>query len=197
MPPGPGPTDSPASATRRVALMLAWVVIMALWPATAWPWLGISAGLLLGLSLAWRLPVPSLLRRLLVVWTLTALCGVGLIGQPHGGLRVGNLFLKSTLSLWALSLLVHRTGLPGIVGGLRRLGLPVLLTETVAFWGRYFGVLRDEWQRLQLARRARTYRASRRLRFQVLANGLGLLFVRAYERAEKVHRAMLARGYRA
>ena len=197
MPPGPGATDTPASATRRVALMLAWVVIMALWPATAWPWLGISAGLLLGLSLAWRLPVPSLLRRLLVVWTLTALCGVGLIGQPHGGLRVGNLFLKSTLSLWALSLLVHRTGLPGIVGGLRRLGLPVLLTETVAFWGRYFGVLRDEWQRLQLARRARTYHPSRRLRFQALANGLGLLFVRAYERAEKVHRAMLARGYRA
>lgn len=197
MPPGTRVIDSSASATRRVAFMLGWVVAMALWPATAWPWLGFSAALLLGLSFTWRLPIPPLLRRLLVVWMLTALCGVGLIGQPHAGLRVGNLFLKSTLSLWALSLLVHRTGLPGIVGGLRRLGLPVLLTETVAFWGRYFGVLRDEWHRLQLARRARTYRASRRLRFQALANGLGLLFVRAYERAEKVHRAMLARGYRA
>jgi cobalt/nickel transport system permease protein len=122
--------------------------------------------------------------------------GIGLLGQPDWGLRVGNLLLKSTLSMWALSLLFHALPLPEAIGGLRCLRVPALLTETVAFWGRYFSVLTGEWHRLQLARRARTFSPNRRLRFRALANALGLLFIRAYERAEKVHRAMLARGYR-
>jgi cobalt/nickel transport system permease protein len=127
---------------------------------------------------------------------LAALMGIGLLGQPDWGLRVGNLFLKSTLSLWALSLLFHVLPLPEVIAGLRWSRVPALLTETVAFWGRYFLVLSGEWQRLQLARRARTFSPNRRLRFRALTNALGLLFIRAYERAEKVHRAMLARGYR-
>jgi cobalt/nickel transport system permease protein len=127
---------------------------------------------------------------------MSGVIALGLIGQPGAGLRAGNLVLKSTLSLWVLSLMLERLGLTGLLAGLRWLRVPRLLTQTVAFWGRYSSVLACEWQRLQMARQARTFTSDRRFQFQVLAQALGLLFIRAFERAEKVHRAMLARGYR-
>jgi cobalt/nickel transport system permease protein len=74
--------------------------------------------------------------------------------------------------------------------------VPRIWTGTLAFWGRYYAVLTSEWRRLQLARQSRTFTRSRAVKFRSLANALGLLFIRSYERAEKVHRAMLARGYR-
>lgn len=190
------PAASPAAAGARLLAVFAWVCVIALWPAGGWLWQAPSLVVLVALSWSWKLPLRPVLRRLGVVWLLASLMGVGLIGQRAWELRVANLFLKSTLSLWALSLLFHRLALPEVVAGLRWLRVPPLLTETVSFWGRYFSVLSGEWARLQLARRARTFTANRRLRFRALANALGLLFIRAYERAEKVHRAMLARGYR-
>jgi cobalt/nickel transport system permease protein len=137
-----------------------------------------------------------LLRRAAVVWVFAGLMALGSLGQPDWPLRAGNLLLKSTLSLWAISLLAHCTCLPDLVSGLRYLGAPRVWTETFAFWGRYFAVLSEEWRRMQLARRARTFAPGPRRQFKALSNTLGLLFIRAYERAEQVHRAMLARGHR-
>jgi cobalt/nickel transport system permease protein len=127
---------------------------------------------------------------------MSGVIALGLVGQPGAWLRAGNLVLKSTLSLCVLSLAHHRLGLAGMLAGLRWLRLPPLLTQTFAFWGRYSAVLTQEWHRLQLARQARTFTADRGFQFRALTQALGLLFIRAFDRAEKVHRAMLARGYR-
>ncbi|MCB1125711.1 MAG: hypothetical protein KDM81_04390 [Verrucomicrobiae bacterium] len=184
------------SPALRIAVTFAGVAGMALWPPGQWPWQSVSLTALLLLSLQFRLSCGPVLRRALVVWALAGLVSLGMLGQPDWGLHAGNLLLKASLSLWALSLLVHTTPLPEIVVGLRRLGVPRIWTGSLAFWGRYYAVLTGEWHRLQLARRSRTFTRSRTLRFRSLANALGLLFIRSYERAEKVHRAMLARGYR-
>jgi cobalt/nickel transport system permease protein len=184
------------SPAARIVVALAGVTLVALWPPPQWPWQSVPVTSLLLLSVRFRLPWRPVLRRALLVWGLVGLIALGMLGQPHWPLRVGNLLLKATLSLWALSLLVHTTPLPDLVAGLRRLGVPAIWTGSLAFWGRYYAVLGEEWRRLQLARRARTFTRDRAFRFRALANALGLLFIRAYERAEKVHRAMLARGYR-
>lgn len=183
-------------ATWRLGMTVAGVTAVALWPMAAWRWHAIPAAVLVGLTFRFGLPLRPLLRRFCVVWLLSGLMGLGLMGQDHGLLRAGNLWLKSTLSVWAVSLLTHTTPLPELVAALRRLGMSRVWAEGLAFWGRYYTVLAEEWHRLQLARRARTMTRSRRLQFTALTNGLGVLFVRAYERAEQVHRAMLARGYR-
>lgn len=192
----PEPNPAAARAGWRVLLAFAWVCVIASWPARLWPWQALPAMALAALTFRMRMPVGPVLRRALLVWLLAGFMSLGWIGQPEGLLRVGNLLLKSTLSLWTLSLLFHALSAPNVVAGLRWLGLPGRLTETLAFWGRYYAVLTAEWQRLQLARRARMFTRDRRLKFRLLTNMLGLLFIRAYERAEKVHRAMLARGYR-
>jgi len=170
--------------------------VIAVWPNAAWRWQAVPAVLLLGLSIATRLSPVPLVRRMACVWLLSGLMALGLAGTSGWPLRVGNLLLKSTLSVWTLSILTHCTPLPELVAALRRLGLPRVWADSIAFWGRYYAVLADEWRTLQLARRSRTLSRDRRLRFRALANGLGVLFIRAYERAEQVHQAMLARGYR-
>lgn len=180
----------------RILVTVAGVSVIALWPLEGWRWQVCPAGFLAGLTAWRRMPLRPVARRALVVWGLAALISLGLWGRPDWLLRAGNLFLKATLSLWALSLLIHTTPLPDLLEGLKRLKVPSLWLGSLAFWGRYYAVLTMEWERLQLARRSRSFTRNRALRFRVLANALGLLFVRAYERAEKVHRAMLARGYR-
>jgi cobalt/nickel transport system permease protein len=185
-----------AVAGRRLLAAFAWVCVIALWPMRLWPWQAVSAVLLVALTARRRLPLRPLLRRAWVVWLLAALMGLGWIGQSDWTLRLGNLLLKSTLSLGALGVLLHGLSVQDLAVGLRWLRVPPLLTQPLAFWGRYYAVVAAEWQRLQLARRARSFSTNRRLKFQVLANSLGLLFIRAYERGEKVHHAMLARGYR-
>jgi cobalt/nickel transport system permease protein len=172
------------------------VFLMALWPLTWWLWQLVPALVLFWATFHLALPWRTLLRRAVIVWLMSGLVALGLLGQPNWALRAGNLVLKSTLSLWAVSLLAHCTSVPELAAGLRHLRLPRVVTETFAFWARYYAVLGREWQRLELAREARTIEATPRRRFRMLANALGLLFIRAYERAEKVHQAMLARGYR-
>lgn len=180
----------------RLVVTLVGVSAIALWPMAAWRWLGIPLVALAGLSGLTGLRLGTLLRRMGIVWLLSVLMGVGLIGQDQWQVRVGNLIAKATLSIWAFSLLTHTTPMADLISALRRFGLPQVWTDSLAFWSRYYAVLAEEWRRMQLARRARTMTRNRRLKFRALAGGLGLLFVRAYERAEQVHQAMLARGYR-
>jgi cobalt/nickel transport system permease protein len=194
-PPPPGLTHDRRAAW-RIALTVLGVFLIALWPPALWRWQGVSAAVLLTLSIPARLPPGRVLRRAAVLWLFAGVMAIGLAGRSDWPVRAGNLLLKSTLSLWAVSLLVHSTPLAELVSGLRWLRLPRVWTETLAFWGRYYSVLAEEWRRLELARRARTFEPNQRRAFTRLANALGLLFIRAYERAEQVHRAMLARGYR-
>lgn len=184
------------SAQHKILTTVGAVFVVGLWPREWWLWHGLWVMLLIVLSGVLKFPFRVLMGRWLRLWLVAGLVALGWIRQPDFGLRAVNLLIKCSLGLWIASLLVHTTSIPQMVEGLRRLRLPAIWTETIAFWARYTLVLGDEWRRLQLARQARVLRSSRALEFKSLANALGLLFLRAYERAERVHRAMLARGYR-
>jgi cobalt/nickel transport system permease protein len=60
---------------------------------------------------------------------------------------------------------------------------------------RYLHVLTEELDRMVKARRSRTFRRSGRLDWVLLTGLIGILFLRAFERGERVHAAMLARGW--
>ena len=172
------------------------VFLISLWPASLWRWQGLALLVLGAVSFLAGFRWRPLFRRLGVVWLFAGFMSLGLLGQPGWALRTGNLFVKATLSLWTLSLLIQRASIPELVAGLRFMRVPRIWTDAFSFWSRYYYVLGEEWRRLQMARAARTLQRDRRREFRALAHGLGLLFIRAYERAEQVHRAMLARGCR-
>ena len=73
-------------------------------------------------------------------------------------------------------------------GGLER---PAVLLEVIQFVHRYLFLLAEQTQRMATAARARGARRS----FAAVAGSVGVLFARSYDRAEAIHRSMLARGY--
>jgi cobalt/nickel transport system permease protein len=102
---------------------------------------------------------------------------------------------KDSLAFLATLLLVQVTPFRTLLLAMRRLGVPGTLVATLQFMYRYLFVLTEELDRMVTARRARTFRRSGRLDWGLLTGLIGLLFLRAFERGERVHSAMLARGW--
>jgi cobalt/nickel transport system permease protein len=82
-----------------------------------------------------------------------------------------------------------------LLAGLDRLRLPRTLVAIVAFMLRYAGVVASDLQRMRVARASRGFTGGRLGHLRIEAAGVGALFVRTYERGERVHQAMVARGY--
>ena len=116
------------------------------------------------------------------------------LSQP--GLEgAGALVAKGTLGVLAALLLGATTEMRDFLVGLQKLRLPQQLVEILAFMLRYLSVMLDDLRRLRIAQQARGFRARNIRQWPTLARTVGALFVRSFERGERVHRAMLARGY--
>lgn len=131
-----------------------------------------------------------------------ALSGLRLTVTDLGVLRFLSIVVRSWLSVQMAILLVTVTPFPDILHALEHLRVPRLLTTIVAFLYRYLFVLADEVFRLLRARQARSAGAEGRKqgrsllwRAQVTGNMAGQLFVRSYERSDRIYNAMIARGY--
>ena len=79
--------------------------------------------------------------------------------------------------------------------GLERLRVPNLLVQIMGFMVRYLDVVTDEMRRMRVARESRGFTARDVRHWPVIARSAGALFIRSYERGERVHLAMLSRGY--
>ena len=79
---------------------------------------------------------------------------------------------------------------------LERLKAPKLLVLIAAFMYRYLFMIVDEVQRMRAALAARGYAPRNALQAAAIGRVATALFLRTYERAERVHLAMLARGWR-
>ncbi len=103
--------------------------------------------------------------------------------------------IKNSLAIVAMLLLAGVTSFQAIFGALRKIGLPAVLVATLGFMERYRYVLADELDRMATARRAQTFQRQRTFSLSLAGGLIGLLFLRAFERAERVHGAMVARGW--
>ena len=91
--------------------------------------------------------------------------------------------------------LASTTTAADLLGGLARLRVPRPVVEIATFMVRYAGILRGALRAQRHARRARGARPGARDDVRAAAGGAGTLFLRAYERGERVQQAMAARGY--
>jgi len=82
-----------------------------------------------------------------------------------------------------------------LLKGLEQLRVPLVLIMILSFMYRYIFVLTDDIMRMKQARDSRNFGGSRMWQLKTLGNMIGTLFVRSYERGERVYSAMLARGY--
>jgi cobalt/nickel transport system permease protein len=100
------------------------------------------------------------------------------------------------LCLLTVILVSNTTPFSKILRVLASLRVPGLLITTIALMHRYLFVLVDEAERMRRARLSRSFIAGRRFHWRTLATVVGLLFVRASERAERIYDAMCARGWK-
>jgi len=127
--------------------------------------------------------------------------GLGWTASAQGLERFLSVLLRSWIAIQAAILLTAVTPFPDLLWALGALRLPRTLVATIGFMYRYLFVLTDEAARMLRARAARASHppGSRRpgvvWQARVAGNMVGSLFLRALERSERVHAAMLARGY--
>jgi cobalt/nickel transport system permease protein len=121
---------------------------------------------------------------------------VGPLALSEAGLETFALVtVKAAIGALGAVLLGATTAFPDILHGLERLRAPRLLVVIAAFMYRYVFVIADEARRVRAALTARAYRPRHAGRVAVLGRMVTALFLRSYERGERVYVAMLARGY--
>jgi cobalt/nickel transport system permease protein len=192
----------------KVVCLLAFVLVVVATPARLYWAFVVYAGLLACVAAAAAIPARFVLRRMVVevpfvvfallmpiVSTGERIDVVGLSLSEAGLVSAWNLLAKGTLGVVASILLGATTDARDLLMGLQRLRLPSRLVEIAAFMVRYIDVVVAEMQRMRVARESRAFEARHLGHLRVVARSAGALFIRTYERGERVHLAMLSRGY--
>jgi len=201
-------------------LALGFVFTLAWIPAGAWDAL-LGAALALWLAISWGGPgLIAIWRRSLVAFPFmlaaltltiarpgTPLAQITIAGQEiaitdAGVVAAATVLGKAWLSVQAIAALIATTHFSELLLGLAALRVPNVLIMILGVAYRYLFVLQDEAIRMLRARDNRRAalpdrRAGRSIAWRAMITGriAATLFLRAYERSERIYAAMLARGY--
>jgi len=148
---------------------------------------------LVAVSILFTLPGNALFSFRLFSWNLTI--------TDSGLLRFTSIMIRAWLSVQAAILLTSTTRFPDITHGLRHLHIPLVLIAILSFMYRYLFVLNEEAVRLLQGRAARSASLPDSPKPPIgwqaknAGNMVGQLFLRSYERSDRVYNAMVARGF--
>jgi cobalt/nickel transport system permease protein len=197
-----------AAAHHKVLALLAFVVVVVATPKDWYPAYGVYLAVLLGVIAVSQVPPGYLAKRMVVevpfvvfavlmpfIATGPRTDVLGLSVSEAGLMSAWALLAKGTLGVLASLTLAATTEPHHLLGGLERLRLPHQLVQIMGFMVRYLDVVTDEMRRMRVARESRGFTARNPRHWPVLARSAGALFIRSYERGERVHLAMVARGY--
>jgi cobalt/nickel transport system permease protein len=188
--------------------VLAFISVSVSTPITRWPAFVAFFLLLVAAAQASKIPLLLLFKRALIeipfifFAILMPFFGTGEKFEIAGielyreGLLAGtSIVVKGTLGVLAAVILSTTTTAREILRGLERLKLPAVMVQIASFMLRYVNVISDEMERMKVARESRGFVATGIKHWKVLATSAAALFIRSYERGERVHLAMLSRGF--
>lgn len=204
----------------KVLLTVGFILSNAILPDGSWPAFALAWLVLLLANDQSRLGLGFTLRRSFVVlpFALVAVSAIfSPLGEPlafwdlgfitliptnFGLIRFISILLRSWLSVQMAILMVATTEFPDLLHALEHLRLPRTLTTIIAFLFRYLFVLTNEVFRILRAREARSaglpgVKGGGSLSWRIKTTGsmAGQLFLRSYERSDRIYQAMISRGY--
>lgn len=197
-----------APAHLKIAALVVFMLVVVATPRGWYPAFAVYLAALVAVVLASRVPPTYLLTRMVVEVPFVVFAvlvpfvahgpqvevlGVGL--SRLGLLAAWGLLAKGTLGVLAALTLAATTEPDQILRGLQRLRMPHLLVQIMGFMIRYLDVVTAELARMRVAMHSRGFDARSPRHWPALGRALGALFIRSYERGERVHLAMLSRGY--
>lgn len=153
------------------------------------------------------LPARVILQKILLAAPFTLFVGIlnpffdstpilqlGNIYITGGVVSFISIFLRMLLCITASLLLIATTPFHEICNSLRRLGIPKLFVIQLMLLHRYIFILTEEAARLMQARSLRSFNGKgTELRYFIPM--LGQLLLRSMDRAQRIHSAMLSRGF--
>lgn len=153
------------------------------------------------------IPPLFILRKLTIILPFVVMVGIfnplfdrqillqfGTVGISAGWISLASILIRSILTTGAALLLVGTTGFSTVCQGLERIGAPRVFTVQLLFLYRYIFVLADEASRASHARRLRSC-GKKGLGIESYGSLIGHLLLRTWQRAERIHTAMLSRGF--
>jgi len=186
------------------------VIAIVATPDAHWlTWLIYGCGIivLLGMSqvdlftLYQRLAVESIFVSVSVLGTLFR-DGDGIVWQwgllkitMTGLLVFGSVLCKLGLTLVLMNLLTLTMPIPVLLQSLSILRVPPLLIAILGSMYRYLDLLIEEFTIMRRSAIARNLLAGKRWQRLVIGNMIGSLFIRTYDRGNRIHQSMLSRGY--
>jgi cobalt/nickel transport system permease protein len=192
----------------KILALLAFLLVVVTTPITHIFSYTIYFTLIFAVILVARLPLLTVLKRSLIEipFVLFALLmpffGSGESYEIAGftlyreGILAGTAIVaKGTLGVLGAITLSSTSTAREILRGLERLRLPALMVNIASFMLRYINVVTDEMERMRIARASRGFEARGIRDWRILASVVATLFMRSYERGERVHLAMLSRGF--
>ncbi|BCJ46367.1 cobalt ECF transporter T component CbiQ [Actinoplanes ianthinogenes] len=192
----------------KIVAVLLFTIVVVLTPPTHFAAFAGYSALLVVVTAAAGVPALWLLKRATIElpFVLLALAlpifghgerveWLGLSLSVDGLHGAWNIFAKGTLGVLASLLLAATTTMRDLLLGLDRLRVPAVFTQIATFMLRYLDVLADDARRMRIARLSRGYDPRFLWQVKAFAVGVGSLFLRSYERGERVYLAMVSRGY--
>ncbi|MFN0103548.1 MAG: energy-coupling factor transporter transmembrane component T family protein [Bryobacteraceae bacterium] len=184
-----------------LSVLLFLVAVSSTPPASPTAFVPISALLACALWVS-GLPIREMLARAAVIVPFPLFFGLVSWLENGNALFAATLVVRSYISALAVLLLMGVTPLPELLRGLRGLGVPAVLVMVLQSLVRYLQVVVDHALRMRRAALCRGAGAqpqgkgNRQSLWRRASGALAVLFGRSYARAEGVHRAMVARGFR-
>ncbi len=117
----------------------------------------------------------------------------------NGNLQMTNLYMtvvtKALISITVITVLTSTTGFERLLEGFEELRFPRLLLMLLGFTYRYQYVITDEVERMKRARDSRLWGGTFLWHSRILGQMAAMLFLRSYERSERIFLAMSSRGF--
>jgi len=192
----------------KLAAAVGLVVSVAITPRQAIWAFGVYSLMVIALAAWSRVPARFLVVRLGAVLPFVAFALVipfvasgrqtdilGMDVSVEGLWGMWNIVAKALLGAGVSILLTATTEIPEIIRGLGVLRVPSVVTGIATFMIRYLELIADELGRVRVAMTSRGYDPRWLHQARPIASSAGAMFVRSYERGERVHAAMLARGF--
>jgi cobalt/nickel transport system permease protein len=192
----------------KVAATLAFVFAVVATSRTAFWAFALDALFVIAAARLAEVPLRLLARRLVIEAPFVAFAVfLPLVGEaPHtdalgvslsvpGLWAAWNILVKGTLGVAATVLLASTTSVSELLVGLDRLHVPRAFTAIAGFMVRYGEVIAGEARRMRIARLSRGHDPRWIWQGRAVAASAGALFIRSYERGERIHVAMLSRGF--
>jgi len=178
----------------KIITFILFILFIILTPANSLGAFGLYLVIILALALLSKIPFYFILKKSLTVIPFVLMIALFAIVSKDTD-KFLNIFIKAYLAVLCMILLVSSTPFAVLLKALERLRFPKLMVMIISFMYRYIFVIEDELDKMKMAKESRSCARSKWLENKALANILGVLFIRSYERAEAVYLAMCSRGF--